>query len=106
MYQVKNYSNLKTADEWASEKLFGKDKLRANFYRWQKDAIHSSLTRYPSGKDNKPVKKKAVSIFKNIQVFMGDRKPSKNQRFNKQVAIDVWLNFNFFFKKLVNSFLS
>lgn len=54
-----------------------------------KDSIHASLTELPSGSAHKALRKEATQIFKTIQVYMGDRKPSKEQAFNKTVAIDV-----------------
>eukprot|EP00479_Gromia_sphaerica_P001184 TRINITY_DN1134_c0_g1_i3.p1 TRINITY_DN1134_c0_g1~~TRINITY_DN1134_c0_g1_i3.p1 ORF type:complete len:239 (-),score=43.03 TRINITY_DN1134_c0_g1_i3:308-1024(-) len=53
--------------------------------KWSKDAIHASLTDIPT----KEAKKEAIRIFKNIQIYMNDRKTKNANLKPQQIAIDV-----------------
>eukprot|EP01084_Bolivina_argentea_P058899 107505_1 len=44
-FVINNCPILKKCEDWASEKFFGRDKLRENMMVWTSDKIHSSLTR-------------------------------------------------------------
>eukprot|EP01083_Nonionella_stella_P139035 423279_1 len=90
-FTIKNYERLKLASYWASEKklTLNQDKLQEGHMRWQKDAIHSCLTEFKKEGAYKDAKKNALKTFKDIQVYMGDRKPSKHQKLNKNVAIEI-----------------
>eukprot|EP01084_Bolivina_argentea_P201243 344027_1 len=67
-FAIHNCPILKEADDWAAEKLFGRDKLRTNMMLWTNDEIHSHLTRI-----DKKYRKEAKELFRKIQMYMTDR---------------------------------
>lgn len=99
-FAIQNCPILKEADEWASEKIFGREKARLGMMQWTKDDIHSNLTTV----ENKKWKKLSKEMFKDLQIYMCDREMSvKNQ--NTQSEDDAGLNVllkGFSYKELTN----
>ncbi|ETO25680.1 class VII unconventional myosin [Reticulomyxa filosa] len=58
-FGMHNCPVLKGADEWAKEKLFGRDKLKEGYLIWSTEPIHSQLTTI-----DKKFKKDAQDLFK------------------------------------------
>merc|ERR1712154_505145 len=67
-FAITNCPILKECEDWAAEKLFGRDKLRQNMMLWNGDEIHSHLTTI-----DKKYKKEGKELFKQIQIYMTDR---------------------------------
>lgn len=60
---------LKTAAEFASGKVFGKEKVMEGLHTWTSTPIHAALTRNLDRK----VEDQAVKLFRNVMGWMGDR---------------------------------
>lgn len=73
MFKLRNFGQLKSADEWAGEKFFtmSREKLVAGQLQWTTDTIHSPLLQNIVGKEKQ---KLAIQNFQNILGFMGDKK--------------------------------
>eukprot|EP00484_Ammonia_sp_Unknown_P018101 CAMPEP_0197028252 /NCGR_PEP_ID=MMETSP1384-20130603/7978_1 /TAXON_ID=29189 /ORGANISM="Ammonia sp." /LENGTH=1466 /DNA_ID=CAMNT_0042457223 /DNA_START=22 /DNA_END=4422 /DNA_ORIENTATION=+ len=67
-FAIQNCPILKEADDWAAEKLFGREKLRQGMMQWTNEEIHSHLTTM-----DKKNKKEGKELFKQIQIYMTDR---------------------------------
>ncbi|ETO03605.1 hypothetical protein RFI_33797, partial [Reticulomyxa filosa] len=67
-FGMHNCPVLKGADEWAKEKLFGRDKLKEGYLIWSTEPIHSQLTTI-----DKKFKKDAQDLFNKIQIYMMDK---------------------------------
>jgi len=72
-FAIQNCPILKEREDWAAEKLLGREKARTGMMRWTDGDIHSHLT--TMGKEHK---KAGKELFKQIQVYMTDR-ASNNQ---------------------------
>ena len=69
--RLDRYAELRTPDEFAKSKMFGKAKLREGMLKWSKAPIPTSLTR----SDDPAFKKEAVLQNKNLLAYCGDKKP-------------------------------
>lgn len=92
MYQLKNFSKLRSPDAWASLKKLSmkKNKLADAMFKWTNKPIHASLSEGHSKQT-----KTAVRMFKNILGFTGDRAYASPfilaQELTRQCLEDEWL---------------
>jgi len=68
--------------EFSRGKIFGKDKVKQEMMNWQKSAIHTSITRIDPllAKD-----KDAITVFKNLLGYMGDKPLNYPQMLAREV---------------------
>ena len=67
-FAIGNCPVLKECEDWAAEKLLGREKSRQNMMLWTDGEIHSHLTTM-----DKRHKKEGKELFKQIQIYMTDR---------------------------------
>lgn len=67
-FTISNCPILKECEDWAAEKLLGREKSRQNMMLWTNGEIHSHLTTM-----DKKYKKEGKELFKQIQIYMTDR---------------------------------
>jgi hypothetical protein len=68
MFVYEEFGGFRDVEDFARSKLFGRDQLRLGMKKWTKQPIPTSLTKL-----DPLLTKLAVSLFKNILGFMGDR---------------------------------
>ena len=79
-FELKNFSGLRSADDFAKGVLLQKQKVKDNFLMFQKDVIGRSLSDL-----NKEMSKVATQIHKDLLGYMGD----KQMPFPAMLAQDV-----------------
>merc|ERR1719242_2677433 len=67
-FAIGNCPVLKECEDWAAEKLLGREKSRQNMMLWTDGEIHSHLTTM-----DKSRKKEGKELFRQIQIYMTDR---------------------------------
>lgn len=72
-FQLHKYPNLKPAHVFSRKFGVADSSLQASMLRYQAEPIHTSLTAIA----DKPLRRTAVKVFRQVQAFMGDRPVAK-----------------------------
>jgi hypothetical protein len=81
-FKISECKAIKTPQEYARGKIFGKDKAKMEMMNWQKHSIHASLTKIDPLLEKD---KEACRIFKNLLGYMGD----KNIQYPQMLAREI-----------------